>query len=36
MNEAIDAVRAMREDASNERPRVIAKSPPEMLRVSNR
>jgi len=33
MNEAIDAARAMREDASNEPPRPIVKNPPEMLRA---
>ena len=33
MNDAIDAVRAMREDASNEPPGQIVKSSPEMLRV---
>src|SRR5271166_4234334 len=33
MNEAIDAARAMREDASNEPPRPIVKSPPEMMRA---
>jgi hypothetical protein len=33
MNDAIDAVRAMREDASNEPPGQIVKSPPEELRA---
>jgi hypothetical protein len=33
MNDAIDAVRAMREDASNELPRAIVKRSPEMLRT---
>ena len=33
MNDAIDAARAMREDASNELPRPIVKNPPEMLRA---
>jgi hypothetical protein len=33
MNDAIDAARAMREDASNELPRPMIKSPPEVLRA---